>query len=243
MDDDATQDRKFDPSLSNTEDVYVRLREMVMSGKLAPGAPVSQVRLARELQVSTTPLREAMRMLQAEGLLDASHNHRARVVALDPEEIDSIYASRILLEHLGIALSVPLFTREDLNAMGQSILAMKTTATSEDLNIWEPIHRKFHAQLVGRSGPGLTRTIQPIADRCERYRRLSLSGSPTRVWDVGNREHESILGACEERRAGEAARLLARHLARSALTVLAQVAPTLEPVAVRSALRTVESAG
>ena len=79
-----------DASVSNTEDVYMRLREMLLNGEIAPGTVLSQVRVARELGVSTTPLREAMRLLQAEGLLVAEHNRRARVASLEPEDIDAV---------------------------------------------------------------------------------------------------------------------------------------------------------
>ena len=73
-----------DANVSNTQDVYLRLREMLLNGEIVPGTAISQVKLARELGVSTTPLREAMRLLQAEGLLIAEHNRRMRVAPLDP---------------------------------------------------------------------------------------------------------------------------------------------------------------
>src|SRR3954453_20031039 len=100
-------------TVSNTEDVYVRLRDMLLNGDLRPGTPISQVRLARELGVSATPLREAMRLLQAEGLLVAEHNRRSRVAPMDPKDIDAVYASRILIEALAIRLAVPRMSEDD----------------------------------------------------------------------------------------------------------------------------------
>lgn len=76
------------PVVSNTADVYTRLREMLLNGEIPAGAILSQVKLARQLGVSTTPLREAMRLLQAEGLLIAEHNRRSQVAPLDPGDID-----------------------------------------------------------------------------------------------------------------------------------------------------------
>ena len=67
-------------------------------------------------------------------------------------------------------------------------------------------------------------------------------GAPSRTWEIGNDEHESIFAACEARDAELAAALLARHLARSALTVLTKIAPEKEPVAVRTALQMVQGA-
>jgi DNA-binding GntR family transcriptional regulator len=221
--------------VSSTEDVYTHLREAVLNGEIAPGTVISQVKLARELGVSTTPLREAMRLLQAEGLLTAEHNRRARVAPLDPKDIDAVYASRILFEALAIRLTVPGMTTADHQALRADLEAMREAGDAQDLRVWEPVHRDFHRRLL-QGSESMKRIIDPILDRSERYRRSSLFGSPARTWAIGNDEHEAIVAACEARDPQEAASLLARHLARSALTVLAKIAPEEDPVAVRTAL-------
>src|SRR3954447_2585447 len=221
--------------VSNTEDVYTRLREKLLNGEIPPGTVLSQVKLARELGVSTTPLREAMRLLQAEGLLTAEHNRRSRVAPIDPQDIDAVYASRILFEALAIRLTVPGMTRADHEALRANLEAMRRAGDAQDLRAWEPVHREFHHRLLEGS-EAMERIIAPILDRSERYRRSSLYGSPARTWEIGNDEHEAIVAACEQRNPHEAASLLARHLARSALTVLAKIAPEENPVAVRAAL-------
>jgi DNA-binding GntR family transcriptional regulator len=221
--------------VSNTEDVYTQLREALLNGEIAPGTVLSQVKLARELGVSTTPLREAMRLLQAEGLLTAEHNRRSRVAPLDPKDIDAVYASRILFEALAIRLTVPGMTTADLQALRADLERMREAGDAQDLRAWEPVHRDFHRRLLHGS-ESMERIIDPILDRSERYRRSSLFGSPARTWELGNDEHEAIVAACESGDPQEAASLLARHLARSALTVLAKIAPEEDPVAVRAAL-------
>jgi DNA-binding GntR family transcriptional regulator len=221
--------------VSNTEDVYTHLREALLNGEIAPGTVLSQVKLARELGVSTTPLREAMRLLQAEGLLIAEHNRRSRVAPLDPKDIDAVYASRILFEALAIRLTVPGMTTADHQALRAELEAMRQAGDAQDLRAWEPVHRDFHRRLL-RGSTSMERIIDPILDRSERYRRSSLFGSPARTWELGNDEHEAIVAACEARHPQDAAALLARHLARSALTVLAKIAPEEDPVAVRAAL-------
>jgi DNA-binding GntR family transcriptional regulator len=221
--------------VSNTEDVYSHLREALLNGEIAPGTVLSQVKLARELGVSTTPLREAMRLLQAEGLLIAEHNRRSRVAPLDPKDIDAVYASRILFEALAIRLTVPGMKSSDHQALRADLEAMREAGNAQDLRAWEPVHRDFHRRLLHGS-ESMERIIDPILDRSERYRRSSLFGSPARTWELGNDEHEAIVAACEARDPKEAAALLARHLARSALTILAKIAPEEDPVAVRAAL-------
>src|SRR4051794_15493157 len=228
------------PAVSNTEDVYVRVRELLLNGELVPGTPISQVKLSRELGVSATPLREAMRLLQAEGLLVAEHNRRARGAPMDPADIEAVYASRILIEALAIRLTVPKLRADDLAALHHELKAMAAAARTGDLKAWEPVHGRFHRRLVDGAGPALVRMIEPLLDRAERYRRVALAGSAPRMWEVGNDEHEAIVQACEHRDPNLASTLLARHLARSALTALAKVAPEQEPAAIRTALGMVQ---
>jgi DNA-binding GntR family transcriptional regulator len=224
---------------SSTEDVYTRLREMLLNGEIPPGTVLSQVQLARELGVSTTPLREAMRLLQAEGLLIAEHNRQSRVAPLDVQDIEAVYASRILIEALAIRLTVPRLSPTDLDALRNDLGAMTDAAAARDLSAWEPVHRVFHRRLVSGCDAALDRIIDPVVDRSERHRRSGLFGSTARTWEIGNSEHESIVAACEARDAGQASVLLARHLARSALTVIAKVAPEADPVTIRTALQVV----
>lgn len=226
--------------VSNTEDVYTRLREMVLNGEIAPGAVLSQVKLARKLGVSTTPLREAMRMLQADGLLVTEHNRRSRVAHLDPKDMDAVYATRILAEALAIRLTVPTLTDADFVSLRVDLRTMQSAAEAQDLSAWEPVHRAFHRRLIGGSASALARIIEPVIDRSERYRRSALFGSSRRTWEIGNDEHEAIVGACEARDPELAPQLLARHLARSALTLMAKLAPENDPVAVRGALSLVQ---
>jgi DNA-binding GntR family transcriptional regulator len=227
------------PRTSNTEDVYTRLREMLLNGEVEPGRILSQVKLARELGVSTTPLREAMRLLQAEGLLIAEHNRRSRVAPLDPADIDAVYGSRILLEALAVRLTVPNMSTDDLEALHRALEEMTEAARRQDISEWEPVHRTFHRRLIMGSDEAVARIIDPVVDRSERYRRSTLFGSPARAWEIGNEEHEAIVEACDLRDSELAAHRLARHLARSALTVLAKVSPEDDPVAIRTALQIV----
>src|SRR3954464_15979178 len=113
MTDISTAPVTHTPPISNTREVYSRLRAMLLNGEIPPGTVISQVKLAKQLGVSTTPLREAMRLVQAEGLLIAEHNQRSRVAPLDPADIDVVYASRILLEAVAISLTVNGLTAED----------------------------------------------------------------------------------------------------------------------------------
>jgi DNA-binding GntR family transcriptional regulator len=222
--------------------LYRRLRSMILDGKFPPGSMLSQVKLAESLGVSRIPLREALRMLQKDGLVEAEHNQRARVPAFDSSIVDSLYASRILLEALSIRLSVPYLDQVDRATLQQLLSELDAVAAHlENLNDWEIPHRRFHALLVSHVEESLRERIASYSDQCEYYRRLYYrlvsTHHPTRSAEVIAAEHRAIASACLEGKADLAAYLLARHYARTVLTVLGQMAPEFDPVAVRTALQ------
>jgi len=218
----------------------VHLRSLILSGELPEGTVLSQVELAKALGVSRTPLREALRMLQEEGLVEAEPNRRARVTGFDPVDLDALYASRVLLEAHAIELTVSRMTEEHLARIVASVAAMRTAADRRDHAGWEETHSNFHMLLVQGVSERMRRTLRSQADRAERYRRLYQVADP-RAWAIGDQEHGAIVDACVARDPELAARQLARHLARTALSLMAHLAPEQEPRAVRLALRTMLS--
>lgn len=217
------------------------LRAMLVTGELPPGAELSQVGLAQQLGVSTTPLREALRQLEAEGLVETRRNRRPRVPPFDPLDLEAVYSGRVVLEALGIALSVPLMTEEDYESLRLSLQQMHDAGAVADFSRWEPAHLSFHAGLIARCSPPLRQQILNLAARSDRYRRMSVLGQHPSGWVLGEAEHEALLDACVQRDPKLAAGLLARHLTRSALTVLAHLAPDADPLGVRLALQMVLS--
>ncbi len=219
------------------KELYTRLRAMILDGVYPPGTMLPQRALADSLGVSRTPLREVLRMLQAEGLIEASRYQRSQVAAFEPEALDALYASRIQLETLGIALSIPQFQQQDMDELNKVLAEMQHIHV---LDAWEEPHRRFHSLLVSYAGQHLQATITSYAERSERYvrlyGRLDPSGRSTSLLD-----HQQIVQAYQERNEEAAMQLMARHLTRTALTVMAQMAPEYEPIAVRKALQLVRA--
>jgi DNA-binding GntR family transcriptional regulator len=220
--------------------VHKHMRDLILRGKLAPGTVLSQVDLAPRLGVSRTPLREALRQLQEEGLVKAEPQRRTRVVSFDPEELDSAYAQRIALEAIGVRLTVPNLTGADLENINAKLREVEKCADRDDLEGWQVAHRAFHIALVGAAGPELLRAITVQIDRGELYRGLYQASTP-RSWTIGNAEHHAILEQFAERDAEAASRALASHLARTALALMAELAPDHEPRGVRAALAIVQA--
>lgn len=215
----------------------LHLRELILGGSLQPGVVISQVELARALGVSRTPLREALRMLQEEGLIEAEPNRRARVTRFDPEDLDTVYGCRVMLESLGCVLTVRSFSEEEVARLRSALEAMAEHAESHSVERWQAAHREFHQVLVGRASDQFGRTIAAYQDRAERYWLMFIRANGSSGLAMRDAEHRAIFEAAARRDANEAAGLLARHLSRTALTLMAQLAPEHEPLTVRTALQ------
>jgi DNA-binding GntR family transcriptional regulator len=218
--------------------VHAHLRQMILDGTVPPGTALSQVQLAQVIGVSRTPLREALRMLQEEGLVLAEYNHRVRVADIDICEFEYFYASRIMLESLAIALTVPYLSQDDFDKLASILDQMHTASQQRNIESWDEGNRQFHtilsSQTVGQMRENMKRSI----DASERYRRIKLQNL-SHSWEVAEVEHMAIFEACREGNRDAAVELLARHLARTALTVIALADLEYEPKAVRTALRLV----
>src|ERR1700729_4518350 len=116
--------------------LHAYLRECVLDGTLTPGTKLSQVALADQLGVSRTPLREVLRMLQEEGLVEIEPNQRTRVAGLDPQDLDEIYASRILLETLALSMTMATFGQAGREDARRLLDAMRGAAAGGDFPAW-----------------------------------------------------------------------------------------------------------
>jgi DNA-binding GntR family transcriptional regulator len=220
--------------------LYRRLREGVLHGELAPGSVVSQVQLARRYNVSRAPLREALRMLQSEGLVEAQRGRRSRIALVSATDLDQVYAQRITLEALAVRLASPRMSAADIEELRALLAEMDEIAATRDFARWDVPHRRFHRSLVSGAGERLDATMRDLADHAERYRRILLE--QPRAWSAVAVEHRGIVDAVEAGDHREAASRLAAHYATTALTVCATLAPDYEPARVREALRFVQEA-
>jgi DNA-binding GntR family transcriptional regulator len=196
---------------------------------------LSQVRLAEDFGVSRGPVREALRLLQREGLVEAELNRRARVADFSVEDLEQLYAMRILNETLAVRTTVPRLTRDQLEAIRRSLAQMDELA-GIDIPAWEEWHRRFHRGLVAEAGSRLLRLVEQLSDHAERYRRAYIA-SDAHAWASGSADHHRIYDAAEGGDAEGAGIAIAEHLARTALTVLGNTAPNHDPALVRGALR------
>ncbi len=225
----------------STEVAYLQLRRAILRCEIPSGMHLSQRELSQLMGVGRTPLREALRMLQREGLVEAEPNHRVRVAGFSIPDLEQLYAMRISLEALAIRLTVPFLQAADLNRLEGFLRQMAELSTPEEYEHWEVPHRAFHLGLVAHAGTRIVTMLAQLSDHAERYRRFYITESP-RAFEQGMREHQAILDACLARDPGAAAERLARHYSSVVLGTLAVLAPEYDPVLVRTALHSVMQA-
>ncbi|GGN28703.1 transcriptional regulator [Lentzea pudingi] len=215
---------------------HAHLRALVLDGAIPPGAVMNQVDIADRLGMSRTPVREAIRMLQEEGLVEAEPFKRARVVGFDAAQLEAVYVQRIMLEGLGTAMTVPRMTGaqcDDLSRMAQEL--NRTSPGADRTDEWNSTHNRFHMALVSGVSEHLRRTIETNMQRAEQFRAMYHYRGPLPSFQHAG-GHERIAALCVEGDAAGAASELVVHLARSALSMIGQLAPRYDPVAVRLSL-------
>lgn len=215
-------------------DVHARVRAMILSGELKPGEPILQAALARSLNVSRTPMREAFRLLQEEGLIENKPDQRAVVREVDPAEMDGVYTARVMLESVAVSMSVRTATPELVGRLEKALARMRRLAADDDIARWQGAHREFHL-LTTEPATSLHDSICTLGDRSERFLRLAQLGRPT-AWARWDEDHEVLVEAYRTRDHDLAVRTIAQHLARTAFTAMADIAPHLDASATRAAL-------
>src|SRR6201996_7199385 len=128
----------------NVEQVYRRVREAILTGEISAGTVMSQVAMADDPGVSRTPLREALRMLQSEGLVDAQANRRVTVKPISATDLEELVVMRVALETEAIRLSVERLEPEDLAALEGRLAEMSHFAQAKDYARWQAPHMAFH---------------------------------------------------------------------------------------------------
>src|ERR1700680_4037343 len=174
-----------------TAQVHEYLRHLILEGSVPPGTVLSQVQLAHEIGVSRTPLREALRMLQEEGLVLAEYNHRVRVADIDIGEFEHFYASRIMLESLAIALTIPHLTPDDFDRLASLLDQMHVAGERRDHERWDEGNREFHAILASHAGGQMREIILRSIEASERYRRIKFQNL-AHAWEMAEVEHTAI---------------------------------------------------
>lgn len=200
------------------------LREAIVRGILQGGLQLRQDALAAEFGVSRIPIREALRRLEAEGLVTMKPNRGAVVTELSGEEVQEIYEIRILLESAILRMALPNMSAETLRRAEEVLDTIDAEANAVR---WIDLNREFHWILYAPANkPRLLHLISTLRTNVDRYVNLYISFLDKR--GDAQREHRKILNACRQGDEDAAVRALKQHLGRVATgisTYLQQESP------------------
>jgi DNA-binding GntR family transcriptional regulator len=195
---------------------YTRVRELILSGTLAPGAVLPQAALAQQIGMSTTPLREALRRLKQEGLVELDAHRDARVRPLDATEARDLLELRRSLDPLAALLAAQRRTDTDVEDLRAALDGLEALSASPSIAQLESHHR-FHAAIHQASHNALlVQTLDGLWVKTDRYRRHGLqAGRSDEERDARATEHRQLFEAVRDGDADTAADLMHRHVETS----------------------------
>lgn len=175
--------------------VHDRIREAILTRVMKPGARLDQNQLAQYLNVSLAPIREALKGLEAEGLVTIFPRRGAFVAEISIAGLDELYFARALIEGETIYHAVPHLTENTLDDLQQLVDRMKQATGNGDVSTYITLNREFHLSIYSAlNNQYLLEVIQNLWKRSElyRYRYMSIAHNPERV----HSEHQAIHDAC-----------------------------------------------
>ena len=199
------------PRAALHEQVTQRLRQMLVEGRIAPGAKLNERELAQVLQVSRTPLREAIKMLAAEGLVELLPNRGAIALALSEADVLNTFEVMAGLEGLSGELAAQRITAAELAEIRAMQFEMMGAYTRGDLSNYYRINAMIHSAInAAAKNPVLTSTYNQVNARLQALRfRSNQNGEK---WKRAVKEHEKMVEALSTRDGATLRALLQQHL-------------------------------
>ena len=194
------------------------IRAGIVEGRLLPGERIGQEAVARQLDTSRMPVREALKRLHDEGLVTHVSHVGARVATLDLAELDEIYLIRERLEPLALSESIPHLSAADHEQLRAYVEEMESCADPSDPSRWVAVDRLFHLRTYSAAPmPRLLEIIDGLWNRTQQYRRAY-----TRLaarFETAHMEHRLLLEAIVARDPEVAAGLSRVHIRRTRLAL------------------------
>lgn len=192
--------------------VYETLRQTICDGEFAPGKRLVEEELAEQLQVSRTPVREALRRLESEGLIAHAHGKGATVLGFGRDDVIELYSIREALEALAIHYTIQNITREEIHQLTAIVEKMRSNLRDKDIGAHFEWNQRFNDLLIRTCKmPRLIRLINTYRVHLHRFRYAAMSRHEGRMMEA-LREHEQILQAVVAKDGAKAESLVKKHL-------------------------------
>jgi DNA-binding GntR family transcriptional regulator len=216
------------PPNSISDQIYERLKQQILHGEIEPGERLMQNQVAENLRASRTPVREAFRRLEQDGLVERVPQGGVRVTRFDLDTIQDVFGIRQVLEAYAIELACDRITGEEISALKRLMSQAQETLKSPDLDLETKLKRlfelnsQFHDTIYRASGNSfLLAIINNLRNIVRRMRYLGLRADSTwdQVWD----EHSRLIEFLELRNRESAVKLIQEHLVNAASYVEAEL--------------------
>jgi DNA-binding GntR family transcriptional regulator len=177
--------------------IYQKTREDIVNGRLLPGERLTEVRLAQEFKTSRSPIREALRMLESDGLITFENNKGISVAKLSIKQINEIFTLRVLLEGCAARITAEVMNKKDLALLRDYQELQKMAAKNVDMPAWFKTNTLFHNALFLNCGNVLLiQFIENLKRRVARYNFVTI----TVPWQfqIYLDHHEKMLQGCKK---------------------------------------------
>ena len=188
------------------------LRQAILSGELKPGQALTETDLARQLGVSRAPIREALRILNSEGLVESIPYHGTTVRRLTKTDIEEIYSMRILLETYALEQVMKKRAPVELQRLREIFEQMVSAGDAGDLIAVNALDRDFHDALIEMSGHRVLHSMWLMVAMKVRQVMALVNRRNTDLTRIA-RKHRPLLSAMERGELKKARKILRKHIA------------------------------
>ncbi|MBO4903180.1 MAG: GntR family transcriptional regulator [Lachnospiraceae bacterium] len=213
---------RLDEYLPLRDVVFNTLRQAILTGELKPGERLMELHLAHDLGVSRTPIREAIRMLELEGLVTMIPRKGAEVSRISGQDISDVLEVRGSLDMLAVQLACERITEDEIKELKEAAEAFKRAVQTGDPTAVAQADVNFHDRIISATkNKRLMQMVNNLAERVYRYRLEYIKDTENH----GNliREHEKILNCIVNRDAGRAKEEIYKHVKNQEKAIISQL--------------------
>ena len=205
------------------EIAYDVLKKAIITGEIPAGERIVETEYADRLHISRTPLREALRKLERDGLVEYVMRRGVVVHAFTTEDVDQIYTIRNSLEMLTLPYIVERATPEDIASLREKLSAMDAMMEKDDIEGISPLAREFHTSLTAISGKNrILRVIEGQDEYIRRFSAMAIQQENRR--SAAHEEHHRLVDLVEQKDLPAFEALMKHHIDRSKECCLAALA-------------------
>ncbi|MBE6699820.1 MAG: GntR family transcriptional regulator [Ruminococcaceae bacterium] len=205
-------------TISLAEQVFERLENDILTGKYQRGEILTEMKLVTDLGVSRTPVREALRRLEQEHIIEIT-SKGILILSVTEKDLKDIFAIRLRIEGMASAFAAENMTNEQLAELKETLELQEFYVSKQDPEHIKTMDSRFHQLIYRYCGSAvLNDTLLPLHKKVQKYRRASVENNSRALQSA--REHRAIFEAIEARNAALAEKYTTEHIANAAEHIL-----------------------